>query len=71
MPSSVILCGGNDAEIAAEERDAAGRQLHEAGDGAQSRALAGAVCAEQADRLAFADIDGDAIDRGNRCRTMR
>ena len=65
MPSSVILCGGSDARSMPEKCDDAGGQLHQAGNGTQGRAFAGAVGAEQPDRLAFADIDGDAADRGN------
>jgi len=51
-------------QISAGENDAAGGEFYQPGDGAQARALAGAVGAEQADGFAFADLDADIADGG-------
>src|SRR5437763_7028080 len=57
--------GRERGEIPAFESDAAGGQLHEAGDRAQRRALSRAVGAEEADRFAFRHLDVDAANRGD------
>ena len=50
----------------AVEADRAGARPDQPGNGAQHRALAGAVGAEQRHHLARGDVEADALDRGDR-----
>ena len=60
MPSAARACAASRADVLALEGDAARRDRMRAGDGAQKRGLAGAVGADQRDRLALLDAEADA-----------
>ena len=57
-PSAARACALRRADVLALEGDAAGGVAMRAGDGAQQRRLAGAVGADERDRLA--GLDGEA-----------
>ena len=54
MPLPTRWCAGTCGDIGAVEHHGAGRRRMRAGDGAQQRRLAGAVGADQRQRLALA-----------------
>ena len=55
--------------VVAVDDDAPGGRLQQPRNHPQRRRLAGAVRAEEAVDLARRDVEADAVDRGERCRT--
>ena len=50
-------------DVVAEHADAAGRLVHQRGDDADQRGLAGAVGTEQREEIALLDVEVDALQR--------
>ena len=61
-PVRTHLGAGQARDVAAVEDDPAGRRIEEAHDAARHRRLAAAGLADDAERLALADREGDAVD---------
>ena len=60
----IVLEEEADVENGHVQRHASPARRHEAGDGSQDAALAGARRPDQADELAGCDVEIDALDRG-------
>ncbi len=66
MPARARWSGRRRGDVAPVERDGAGAATRDADDGVEQRGLAGAVAAEQRQRLALRQREVDAEERGPR-----